>query len=79
MASGDYVCEQCREPVAQSASVCPHCGYGSSDGHKLWWWVHLIASLILIGTIIGIPLAIPFMRKGRAHRKAANATPATPA
>ena len=71
-----YVCEQCREPIAKSASVCPHCGYGSSKGHTKWVWFHALAALISCGTIIGIPLGFLFAAKGRSHRKAANATPA---
>lgn len=76
----EYVCQQCRESVSESASACPHCGYKPGKSHRRWSWVHFVLMIISFLSVIGFPLGLIFFWKARKHKKAAkNATPAVEA
>lgn len=75
-----YVCEQCRESVSESANRCPHCGYDPSKPHRRWNWIHSILAILFFFTGIGIPVGYLFWRRAKGHtKKADSASPAVTA
>lgn len=65
----DYVCEKCSEPINETASRCPSCGYHAGKPHRKWWIVHGILATILFFSVIGIPFGLYSLLKARKHRK----------
>jgi len=62
-------CRECGSEVESDAiSRCPHCGYNPGE-HRKWFYIHVLLSGVLWATLIGIPVSIITILKGRSHRK----------
>ena len=75
-----FVCSECRESVAEDASVCPHCGYNPSKKYRKSARNRWILAALLFASVIGTPIALYVAWKAwKQNKRAKTATPAVPA
>jgi len=55
-------CKECGEEIEENVRMCPECDYDAARSAKFWGYVLIfigsLASLTLIGALIGVPLII---------------------